>query len=171
MQQRHHRNGEASIAELLELIAHSATNSKRLEFMPLGIDPPLHLHHRFCQEGPRGLAQREQVIPMLVADAQQVAEAGIGHQQKGCTTPLQQGIGGHGGAEAQLLDAARRQRQPRRQIQQFSDGRYRRITIPLRLHREHLAHVELPVGGTPHQIGEGAAAIHPKPPGHQPMAA
>jgi hypothetical protein len=51
MHQRHHRNGEAAIAALLELIAHSATNSKRLEFMPLGIDPPLHLHHRIEVDG------------------------------------------------------------------------------------------------------------------------
>ena len=156
---------------VLQLLAQLAIKPQGGNLLAPRVQPAIHLHHRSLKAcWPLDL-QSKQLRPVLITDAQHIGQALVGDQQHPITGLLQQGIGGHGGAEAKFLNTAGRYRGPRRQTQQPANGTHRRITGLLRLHGEHLAHLQAPLRVTPHHIGEGAAAINPKLPGHQPMAA
>ena len=101
---------------------------------------------------------------MLIADTGQIGEAAVEQQQHRLQLPLQQGIGGHGGAQPHLRHQARRQRLIGGQPQHLLQRQDRRITGPLPLHREHLAYHQAAIASPADQIGESAAAIDPEAP-------
>ena len=150
-----------------------AIKAQRFELAAIGRQPPRHLQGPQPQRlGPADL-ERKDVRSMLVADGQQIGKAPIDQQQHRLAPPLQQGIGGHRCAEAQLGDQTRRDRliaielialQP----QQFADGGHRRIASPARLHRQQLAHHQPAVARATDDIGKSAAPIDPEAPARSP---
>ena len=143
------------------------------ELGAIGRQPPRHLQGPHPQRpGPADL-ERKDVWPVLVADGQQIGKPPVDQQQHRLAAPLQQGVGGHGGAEAQLRDQTRRDRLISIELvaiqsQQLADGGHRRIAGQARLHRQHLAHHQLAVARATDDVGEGAAPIDPEAPARSP---
>ena len=104
MQQRHHGDVQAGTAQLLKTPPQRLIQHQGLHLLTPGIEPTGQLQHRLRQEGALGLLEREQIIAMLIADPQLIPQPGIGEQQQRSTSPLQQRIGGHGGAETHVVD-------------------------------------------------------------------
>ena len=136
-----------------------------------------HLQHPIGQQGRSLHLQGEEVGPVLLADGGPIGEAPIHQQQHRLHPPLQQGVGGHGGAEPHLRHQAIGQGLPRRQAQHLADGGHRRINGVGRIDgvdrigsrppsplREHLAHHQGAIWRLAYQIGEGAAPVDPEPP-------
>ena len=160
-------NGDAVIAigaGLAQLAFQIAPQAQGHQLGTIGSQAPLHLEHPHRQGLGSLDPQGEDVRAMLIADGGQIGETTVEQQQHRLQLPLQQGIGGHGGAETHLRHQTRRQGLIGGQPQHLSQGPDRRITGPLRLHRQHLAHHQPPRGRSPHQIGEGAAPIDPEAP-------
>ena len=104
MQQRHHGDVQAGTAQLLKPPPQRLIQHQGLHLLTPGIEPTGQLQHRLRQEGALGLLEREQIIAVLIADPQLIPQPGIGEQQQRSTSPLQQRIGGHGGAETHVVD-------------------------------------------------------------------
>ena len=164
VQQRHRAAAVAVGAGLAQLRSQGVIAPQRLQLLAIGRQPPLHLEHPHRQGLGALDRQREDVGAVLIADLQQIGEAAVDQQQHRRAVVLEQGIGGHGGAEPHLLHQPRGNRRAGGQAQQAGDGGHRRITGALGLLREHLAHPQLTLGIGGHHIGEGAAAIDPEPP-------
>ena len=77
---------------------------------PVGADALVHLEDARVQRLGQAHVQGEDVGPVLVADAQGVAEPARGDQQGGLAAPFEQRVGGHGRAHAHLVDQLSRDR-------------------------------------------------------------
>ena len=160
-----HRQLPRSIGQgLADPLLQRPIQHKGAHLLAIGSETPLHLHHPHIQGLGALDAQGEEIGPVLVADGQQIPQAPIQQQEHWGAGLLQQGIGGHGGAQPHLLHQRRRQRPIGVHPQQLPNGRHSRIARPLGLHGEHLAHLQGAPGGTGHHIGEGAAPIDPEAP-------
>ena len=136
----------------------SGIDHQRLQLAPRRIQTSRDLLNCRDQGRRRGNLQREEVPPVLITDAQQVGQALVREQQHGLPLALQQGIGGHGGSQSQLLDACWGTEAFRRH--ERLDRIHRRIALQAGLHRQHLAHDQPSVRPACDHIGEGAAAIN-----------
>ena len=160
-------NGAAAEAVGLGTAQRLAQLLRELQGLELGAvnrQAPIHLQHPH----PQGLGpldrQGKKIGAVLIADAEQVGKAAVDQQHHASATLLQQGIGGHGGAQAHLLHQALRHGLARRQAQHGPDRLHRRVARAIGLHRQHLAHHQLTGGAAAHHIGEGAAPVDPEPP-------
>ena len=102
---------------------------------------------------------------MLITDAQLIGEAGIGQQQHRSLLVLQQCVGGHGGAQSNTADPTGGNHPVRSTTDQVRHRGHGRVAALGRL-RQHLADMQLTLGVTTDQIGEGSPAIHPEGPAH-----
>ena len=166
VEQRHGHAGDALGAGLAQLIGQGLIAQQRLQFAAVSRQAPMHLQHPPRQRSRPLDRQGEQIRTVLITDREQIGKAAVDQQQRRPAAVLQHRIGGHGGAEPHLCDQAIRNRLGSRRIQaeQAADRPHHRITGQPRLHRQHLAHLQPPSGVAGHQIGEGAAPIHPEAP-------
>ena len=134
-------------------------------FAPIGGQAARHFQHPIGEQGRALHLQGEDVGAVLLADGGQIGETPIHQQQHRLHPPLQQGIGGHGGAEPHLRHQAFGQGLACRQAEHLADGGHRG-SLSDRPHtlREHLAHHQGAIRGLAHQVGEGAAPVDPEPP-------
>ncbi len=107
----------------------------------------------------------EQARPILVGDAQGVAEAARDHQHGRFALALEQRIGRHRRAHLDRSDRDRRDRRGVRHAQNVADAGERRVAVAFRILRQELARDQPAVGRARHDIGERAAAVDPEMPG------
>ncbi|GBD41956.1 hypothetical protein HRbin39_01343 [bacterium HR39] len=108
--------------------------------------------------------QREDVGPVLVADAELVAEALGDGEHGGRALALEQRVGGHRGAHLDRLDGLERQRLVRGEAEDVADALDGGVLVPLRVLREQLVDADGAVGRAGHHVGEGAAPVDPELP-------
>ena len=142
---------------------------QRLQFLPVRRQAAADFDHPQGQGlGPQDL-QGEEIGAVLIADALQVGEATVDQQQHRRHLALQQGVGGHGGAQAHLRHRPGRNGLVGRQGEQLAQGGHGGIHRGCAVRRqrrigEPLAYQKLTAGGAGHHIGEGAPPVNPEPP-------
>ena len=120
--------------------------------------------HRLRQADVEG----EDVGAVLVADAQRVAAAARGHEERALAAPLEQGIGGHCGAHAHLGDERRGERLAAPQAEEVANALHGGVVVAPRVLRQQLARGQSTVGTACHHVGERAAPVDPEAPaGHR----
>ena len=91
----------------------------------------LGLHHGAVQQlGQLDVAVKD-ARAVLVGDAQRIAKAACGDQQRGLALALQQRVGGHRGAHLHALHLIRRDRLAGFQAQQVADAGHRGVAVLL----------------------------------------
>jgi hypothetical protein len=111
---------------------------QRLHHVALRADALLGLDHAAVQQLRQHDAPVEQARAVLVGDAQRVAKAARGDQQRGLALALQQRVGGDRGAHLHALDLFRRHRLAGQQAQQVADAGDRRVAVLLGVVAEQL---------------------------------
>ncbi len=139
---------------LVQCLQHVAVRADAL----VGLD-----HLRIEQLGQADVAV-EQPRAILVGDAQRVAEAARGHQQRLLALALQQRVGGHRRAHLHALDELGRDRLAGLQAQQVADAGDGRVAVLLGVLGQQLVRDEAAVGPLRDDVGEGAAAVDPELP-------
>jgi hypothetical protein len=119
---------------------------QRLHHVALRADALLGLDHAAVQQLGQHDAPVEQARAVLVGDAQRVAKAARGDQQRGLALALQQRVGGHRGAHLHALDVLRRHRLAGQQSQQVADAGHRRVAVLLGVVAEQLVRDQPAVG-------------------------
>src|SRR3546814_12500021 len=104
----------------------------------------------------------EETRSVLVADAQYIAEALGGDEDRAVPFALQQGVGRHRGAHLDRLDSARRQRLALLQAEEAADALHGSILVLLGVLRQQLMGDQRAVGLARHDVSEGAAAAAPE---------
>ena len=137
---------------------------QRLDHRAVGADTLLRLDHALVEQLGQHDVAVEQARPVLVGDAQRVAETAGDDQQRRLALALEQRVGGHRGAHLHALDELRRDRLAGAQPEQVAHARHRRIAILLRVLRQQLVRDQRAIGAAPHHVGEGAAAVDPELP-------
>ncbi len=105
--------------------------------------------------------QREEVGPGLVADQQAVAEPFRGQEQGLGAFPLQEGVGGDGGAHLDGRDPLGRKGRARRDLQQAAHGLDGGVLIGAG-GRKQLGGDHLAIRRAAEHVGEGAAPVDPE---------
>ncbi len=106
----------------------------------------------------------EEARPVLVGDPQRVPEA-LGDQQDGrFAPPLQQGVGGDGGAHPDGGDPVGGHRFTGLQAEEQPDSGDSRVVVAAGVVGEELAGDQPAVGAAAHDVGEGAAPVDPELP-------
>ena len=142
-----------------------------------------NLQHPVGQQRRPFHLQGKDVGAVLIAKGGDIGKAPVHQQQHRSHAALQQGIGGHGGAEPHLLHQACWEGLPHRQAEHLANGgdggiSHRKILagghlisaiglpIPRRPAplRQHLAHHQGAIRRPAHQVREGAAPVDPEPP-------
>ncbi len=129
---------------------------QRHQHAPVRRQPLRHLHHLAVQRLRPAHLQREQVGPLLRADAEQVPEAAGDEERRGRPPALQERVGAPGGGEAH---GERRERRVRRGPRDQPRRQDRRLLAPT------APRTPPPAGGAP---GARRAAGPRPPPGRSP---
>ncbi len=106
----------------------------------------------------------EQPRPVLVGNAQGIAEAGGHDQQDRLAGALEQSVGGHRGPHLHHGYALRGNRGVGGQAEQTPDSGHGGVTIVLGIVGQQLRGPHALVGADGDDVGEGAAAIDPELP-------
>jgi len=161
------RNGTTAVAishRLKHLLLQLGVDLQGLQLTAIGRQTTSHLNHPQLQRHRTLHRLGKQIGPMQITDGEQIGESPVDQQQHRRTAVLEQGIGGHGGAEPQLLDQARWQGLIQRHPHQLGNRPDRWISLKAWLLRQHLAHQALSPRSKRHHIGERAAAVDPDSP-------
>jgi hypothetical protein len=135
---------------------------QRGEDLAAGGDPLVRLDDAVVEHLGEQDAAVEDPRPVLVGDAQRVAEAPGDDQDGGLALALQQGVGGDGGAEPDRADLARGDLKAGLQAEQLPDAGHRGVGIGGRVVREQLAGDQPPVRAAGHDVSERAAPVDPE---------
>ena len=163
----HQGNGTAAVAihhGLTNLGCQAGAELQRFHLLAIGCQATLHLNRPDRQRLGAFNAEGKDIGPVLITDGGEVGQAPVDQQQHGLAPVLNQGIGGHGGAQAHPINPTLGYGLAWRDSQDGSDRRNGRIPQAARLHGKHLAHHKLAGWGAAHHIGEGATPIQPKTP-------
>ena len=120
-------------------------------------------HPRVEQLGQHDVAV-EHARPVLVGDAQRVAEAARDDQHRGLALALEQRVGGDGRAHLHRIDPLARDRRAGGEAEQVADAGDRGVAVLLRVLRQQLVRDERAVGPARDDVGERAAAVDPELP-------
>ncbi len=104
----------------------------------------------------------EQARPVLVGDAQRVAEAPGDCQHGGLALAFEQRVGGDRRAHLDGFHLRHRYRLILRDAQQVANAGHGRVAVLFGVLGQQLVGEQLPVGPARHDVGEGAAAIDPE---------
>ncbi len=162
----HEGDGDRFVAGAAGLAkaARRALLVERAYDVAVGADALVHLEdsrvHRLRQPD----VECEDVRPVLVADAQGVAEAACGHVQRRRPGALEQRVGRHRRAHAHLGDELRRHQFIVAQPEQLAHPLDGGVRVPRRVLREQLTRDQAAVGPPCDDIGECAAAVDPEAP-------
>ena len=135
---------------------------KRYEDLAVGADPLSGLDDPLVEHLGEQDPAVEDPRPVLVGDAQRVGEALGDDQDGGLALPLEQGVGGHRGAEPDRGDPRGGDFLARCYAEQLPDARHRGVTVGARVVREQLAGHQPPVGAPGDDVGERAAPVDPE---------
>ncbi len=106
----------------------------------------------------------EQLRPVLIADAQRVAEAPGDHQHGALALALQQRVGGDRRAHLHRGDGGAGDRRIGGKAEQVADALDRRVAVALGIVGEQLVGQQRAVRAARHHVGERAAAVDPELP-------
>ncbi len=134
------------------------------DLAPLGIDPPVDLHHPGEEGGGAADLEGEEVGPRLVADDEHVGEAAIDHEQHLGPLAFEERVGRDRGAHFHRLDHPLGQGCLEWQAEQRLDPGDGRIAVAAGVFGEELEGEELALGRAGDEVGEGAAAVNPELP-------
>ncbi len=137
---------------------------QRLHHLALRADTLVGFDDPFVQQLGQHDVAIEQARPILIGDAQRIAKAARGHQHRAVALALEQRVGGHRGAHLHAVHLRGRDRLAGLQAQQTAHAFDRGIAILLRVVRQQFQRAQRTVGGPPHDVGEGAAAVDPELP-------
>ena len=130
----------------------------------VGADALVHLEHlRVRRLGQRDV-EGEDVRPVLVADAQCVAEAARGHVERRRPGTLQERVGRHRGAHADVGDELRRHRLVLRQPEQPPHPCDGGVLVARGVLGEELLREQAAPRRARHHVRERAAAVDPEAP-------
>jgi hypothetical protein len=167
MQEGDGDGGEALQRSSLELALQRFT-IERADHCARSVEPLIGLDHPGVERGRLDDGQREQVRPRLVADQHGISEAPGGDEQGLGPGPLQERVGGDGGAHLDGVDAGGGEGFARGRAQDAAHGRNGGVGIGVRggeqLQRGLAAVVRPPCDLADH-IGESPAAVDPEAPG------
>ena len=107
----------------------------------------------------------KQLRPVLVADAQHIAEALRRDEEGAVALAFEQRVGGDGGAHLHGADPVRGQGIAGLHAEQVADALQRRVGIAAGIFRQDLARSHASVRRPRDDVGEGAAAVDPELPG------
>ncbi len=124
----------------------------------------VHLDHLAIEEFREPDVAVEYPRPVLVGDAQLVAEAAGDEERRGLALPLQQRIGGDRRAHLHRLDALDGNRPVRCHVQEMPDGGESRVAIALGILGEQLVGEDGSVGTPGDDVRERAASVDPELP-------
>ena len=120
-------------------------------------------HLRIKQFGQHDIAVK-QARPVLVGDAQRIAETAGDEQQGFFTLAFKQGIGRDRGAHLYRFDKLAGYRGTGLDPEQMAYARHRGVAVLIRVLRQQLVRGDGAVGAARNDVGEGAAAIYPELP-------
>jgi hypothetical protein len=140
----------------------AARYPSRDEHLAVGGYPLVRLDDAVVEDLGEQDAAVEDPRPVLVGDAQRVAEAPGDDQDGGLALPLQQGVGGDGGAEPDRADLAGRDVLAGLEAEQLPDAGHRGVRIGSRVIREQLAGHQAPVRAAGDDVGERATPVDPE---------
>jgi hypothetical protein len=106
----------------------------------------------------------EDARPVLVGDAQRVAEAARDEEHRALALALEQRVGGHRSAHLDRLDEVGRDGFVCLYRKYFPDPCDGRVGVMLRVLGEQLVRHQRAVGAARHHVGKGAAAVDPELP-------
>ena len=106
----------------------------------------------------------ENARPVLVGDAQRIAESARDEQHGAFAFALEQGIGGHRRAHFDGFDVFDRDGRVFCHAQQMPDSGQRRVAVLPGIFREQLVGFDGTIGLSCDDVGEGAAAVDPELP-------
>ena len=160
----HQDDGQGAIALLMggPEIRFGGAKVQRLDFLTRGIQPAANLHHVRVQWFGAVDAQRKEIGPVLIADAERIGEAAGDGQDRGLALALEQGIGAHGCTHLDGFD-----RVPRPVGvggEQVPDALQSGVTVAPGVFRQELVGDQAAVGTAGHDIGESAAPVDPELP-------
>ena len=92
--QCNHGLPNAGLQRRADLACQLLTGHKRRQLMAIGGESTGQFDHSIRKERTGRLHQGEQIVAMLIADAEEIAETSVGQQQQRLPLSLQQGIGG-----------------------------------------------------------------------------
>ena len=127
-------------------------------------DALVHLEHARVGRLRQPDVEREDVRPVLVADAQRVAEAARGHVQRRRPRALQERVGRHRRAHAHVGDELRGDRLVAAQPEQVAHALDGGVLVARGVLREQLARAQAAARRPRHHVGERAAAVDPEAP-------
>ena len=134
---------------------------ERRDHLPACADPLVHLDDALVEHVRQHDVACEQVRPVLIADAQRVAEAARGDEHGPVAGAFQQRVGGDRGAHLDDRHRVGRQGRVRGEAEQVADALDRGVPIAFRVGRQQLVGHEAAVRPSRHQVGERAAAVDP----------
>ena len=135
---------------------------KRCEDLAVRADPLDGLDHPLVEHLGEQDPAVEDPRPVLVGDAQRVGEALGDDQDGGLALPLEQGVGGHRGAEPDRGDPRGGDYLAWFEAEHLPDARHRGVTVGARVVREQLAGHQPPVRAPGDDVGERAAPVDPE---------
>ena len=127
-------------------------------------DALVDLDHRLVEQRRQLDPPHEQARPVLVADAQRVAEAPGDDQRRALALALQQRVGCHRRAHLHRLDRRRGHPLADAETEQRTDALDRGVAVALRVLGQQLAGDEPAVRAPGDDVGERAAAVDPELP-------
>ncbi len=160
--QERDRDGAQPVGPRLGQFGQQRGLVERLEHHARRIDPLVRLDHAGVQRGRQPYRTREDVRPVLVADAQRVTEAACRHQQGRLALALEQRVRGYRRAEPHRFQPPAA---ARRAFEDVVDGANRRVARAPGVARQDLVRVEAPIGIECDDVGERTAAVDRESPG------
>jgi hypothetical protein len=154
---------EALGARRLQLAPHVRL-VERPHDVAAGAHALVDLHHLPVEQLRQLDVAVEDARPVLVGDAQLVAEPLRDEEDRVLALALEERIGRDGGAHLHRLDLLHRDRLARLHAQEVADAGQRGVAILLRVFRQQLVGGEGAVRAPRHHVRERAAAIDPELP-------
>ncbi len=106
----------------------------------------------------------EDARPVLVGDAQRVAEAARDEEDGAGALALEERVGRHGSAHLDRFNLPPGNGLPGRNMKQFADPRERGVAVAPGVFGQQLVRDQAAVGAARDDVGEGAAAVDPELP-------
>ena len=137
---------------------------QRLDHLAVRAHALLRLDHAAVKQLGQHDVPVKQARAVLIGNAQCVAKAFGGDEQRGLALALQQRIGGHGGAHLHALHLRGRHGFAGLQTQQVANAGHRGIAVLPRVFRQQFVRDQPAIGPAPHDVSEGAAPVNPELP-------
>ena len=166
---QHDRDGTDAGVERRLQVALGGGGVERTVHLAARADALVHLDHALVEEARQLDVAHEELRPVLVADAQRIAEAAGDRERRALALALEERVGGDGRAHLHGLDRVGGNGRAGRETEELADALHRGVPVTLRVLRQQLVRQQPAVRPARDDVGERAAAVDPELPpfGHQ----